>query len=382
MKVGVVGLGKLGLPFALVLAKWGLTVNGVDIFLKRLQQIKSNDSTFEPQVNELLNRFPLDVSSSYESLKNCEVVFVLVQTPALPSGLFDLRFVESAVKQIHKANPHCLIVVSSTLNVGDTHKLQKIHKRLVYNPPLIRQGQEVYDFEHPKFLLIGADQQGDSQIVEDVWRRVHNRKATVISSVEAEISKLALNMNLTLTITYANAIGELCERFKADPNTVLGIVYKDRRNYLPGLGFGGPCLPRDVRSFKAVCSDEKAEIGMTLADVIDTINENCVVDKYVCELQGFGKQKIGFAGLAYKPDVPYLAESCVVKIIEKLQIGGFEILVFDPLIMEADLPRWTFCSSIEELLKKAEVLFVGIQNFGFIEGLTVKPCVNPWRAKV
>jgi UDPglucose 6-dehydrogenase len=380
LKIGVIGLGKLGLPLALVFSKH-FKVYGVDINEDTIHKILKREQFFEPKVNEYLNKFGnnFNISTDYNILKNCDVVFIITQTPSLPSGKFDSQYVESALKQLSEINPNCLVVVSSTINIGDIDKLSSIHKRIAYNPEFIRQGSIIYDFENPKFTLIGAYTKEDGNQVANIWRKIHNRPIYIVKPIEAEIIKLSLNVSFTLSITFANMIGEICEKFNADSNVVLDIIYQDRRNYKAGLGFMGPCFPRDVNCFKAICLENSIESGYKFANLLNDLN-NYVIEKYLQKIKSYNKKNIGILGIAYKPNVPYIYESQPLAIAERLIQSGYQVYIYDPIAEENAkqvLKNAYFCSSINECINKAEVIFIGTANYSNIK--TKKPIINPWK---
>lgn len=379
-KIGVVGLGKLGLPLALVFSRC-FKVYGVDVNKQRIQQIKNAERFFEPQLNEYLERYGenLTVSTDYTILKDCRVVFVITQTPSLPSGKFDLEYVELAVRELHQINPECLCVVSSTINIGDTDKLRKIHEKIAYNPEFIRQGSIIHDFLNPKFVLIGAYNEEDGQKIANIWRKLHDKPIYIVKPVEAEIIKLGLNVSFTLGITFANMIGELCEKYNANSNKVLDIIYQDRRNYRAGLGFMGPCFPRDVNCFKAICLENSVESGYKFASLLNDLN-NYTVERYLQKIKSYNKKKVGILGVAYKPNAPYIYDSQPLKIAEKLIQSGYQVYIYDPLAEENArqiLKNANFCSSINECIDNAEVIFIGTANYSNIK--SKKPTVNPWK---
>jgi UDP-glucose 6-dehydrogenase len=219
-------------------------VYGVDVSEKRLEQIRNREHFVEPQVNKYLEKYGnnLTMSSNYSILSDCEVIFIITQTPSLPSRKFDISYVKEALTNVVKKNSKCLVVISSTINIGDMNELQKIHKRIVYNPEFIKQGSILNDFSCPRFVLIGAFTENDGIEIAKIWRKYHAKPVFIVKPVEAEIIKLSLNVSFTLGITFANMTGELCEKFDADSNKVLDVIYQDRRNYKAGLGFSGPCL--------------------------------------------------------------------------------------------------------------------------------------------
>ena len=380
VRIGVIGLGKLGLPLAVLFAE-KFEVSGVDINEDRIRQIVRQERFFEPELNEYLARNikRMRFSTDYSILEGCDVVFVIVQTPSLPSRRFDLSYVRDAVTRLHKVNPSCLCVVSSTINIGDMDKLRGIHDRIVYNPEFIKQGSIIHDFLNPKFVLIGAYNREDGETVAEIWRRFHSKPAFIVKPVEAEIIKLGLNFSFTLAIAFANAIGEVCEAFNADPNVVLDIMYRDRRNYKPGLGAAGFCFPRDFACFNRICEEKGLRLGHRLSSAVEELN-HLIVEKYVQRILSYGKRRVGVLGVAYKPGVPYIYASQSIEIAEKLLAEGCELYIYDELAMDEAQKvlfgdRVHYCSSPREVEEKAEVLFIGLPNHS-VE--TSKPVVNPW----
>jgi len=381
MKVGIIGLGKLGLPLSLVFAKAGFEVYGVDVSETKIQQILKRERFSEPHVNEYLEKYGknLTVSTDYNILKECEVVVIITQTPSSLSGKFDIQFVEHALRQLHKVNPNCLAVVSSNINIGTIDALSKIHKRVCYNPEFVKQGSIIYDFENPKYVVIGAYTKEDGEAVAKIWKKIHSKPIYIVKPIEAEIIKLSSNVSFALGITFANMIGELCEKYNADSNKVLDIIYQDRRNYKAGLGFMGPCFPRDVNCFRAICLENSVESGYKFANLLNDLN-SYIVEKYLQKIKSYHKKNVGILGVAYKPNVPYIYDSQPLKIAEKLIQSGYQVYIYDPLAEEnakQALKNAHFCSSINECIERAEVIFIGTANYSNIK--SKKPIVNPWK---
>lgn len=378
--IGIIGLGRLGLPLAVTFCKY-FKVYGVDINKQLIQQIVNCEKFFEPQINEYLDKYGnnLTVSTDYTTLKNCDVLFIITQTPSLPIGKFDLQYVESALEKLHKVNPNCLATVSSTINIGDMDKLRKIHRRLCYNPEFIRQGSIIQDFQNPKFVLIGAYTQENGQTIADLWHKFHDKPDFIVKPVEAEIIKLSLNISFTLGITFANIIGELCEKFNAVSSKVLNVIYQDRRNYNAGLGFAGPCFPRDVNCFKTTCRENAIWSGDRFAGMLNDLNDY-VVNRYIRKIKSLKRKKVGILGMAYKPNVPYVYESQPLRIAKQLLQEGYEVYIYDPLAEENAKQvlnnKAHFCSTIDECVDEVEIIFIGTANYS--NAKIDKPTVNPW----
>ena len=381
MRIGVIGLGKLGLPLSLVFAKAGFEVYGIDVSETKIQQILNREMFFEPHVNEYLEKYGdnLTVSTDYSLLENCEVATIITQTPSLPNGKFDLKYVTSALKQLHEVNPTCLVAISSNINIGSIGKLSTIHKRICYNPEFVKQGSIIHDFENPKYVVIGAYTKEDGEYLAKIWRKIHSKPIYVVKPIEAEIIKLCSNVSFALGITFANMIGELCEKYDVDSNRVLDIIYQDRRNYKAGLGFMGPCFPRDVNCFRAICLENSVGSGYKFAELLNDLNDY-TVQRYVQKIKSYNRKSVGILGVAYKPNVPYIYDSQPLKIAEILIRSGYQVYIYDPLAEENAkrvLNDAHFCSSISECIDKAEVIFIGTANYSNIK--SKKPIVNPWK---
>lgn len=380
MKIGVVGLGKLGLPLAVLLSKH-FKVYGVDVFNTRIKEIQNRQKFFEPHINEYLEKYGrnLSVSIDYNSIKDCDIVFLITQTPSLPSGKFDLEYLESALKELHKVNSDCLAVISSTTNIGDVDKLKLIHKRIAYNPIFIRQGSIIDDFLNPKMVLIGVYTESDGEEIADIWRKFHHRPLHMIKPIEAEITKLSLNVSFTLGITFANIIGELSDAVGVDSNRILDLIYQDRRDYKSGLGFMGLCFPRDTTCFGAICKEKGSKSGLLFTDTLNNLN-HYTVERYLRKIEEYQKKNIGFLGISYKPNIPYIEASQPLEIASILEKSGHQIFVYDPLAeneAKKVLKSAVFCKTLDECTQLSDVLFIGTANYK--DTASNKQIVNPWK---
>ena len=388
MKIGVIGLGKLGLPLALVFAKAGYKVLGIDISEDRINNIKEfyKKEAQEPKVTEYLQKYGenLVLTTDYSGLSDISIIVIITQSPSLPDGSFDSSYVEKAVKDVHRINANTLIVISTTTNLGTLDNLSKIHNKICYNPEMIKQGSIINDFENPKFTIIGAYKKEEGEKFAEIWKKVHDKPIFYVSPIEAEILKLSLNVSFDLGITFANIIGELCEKYNAKSDSVLDIIYQDRRNYKPGLGFMGPCFPRDACNFKRISLENSIESGYLFSHFLTEANDY-TVERYISKIKSFDRKKIGILGISYKPNVPYIFESQPIKIIQQLineNLGlEYSFYIFDPLAEENGKKVLTnsnihFCSSVEECLEKAETIFIGTANYSDIK--TDKPKIDPW----
>ena len=406
MKIGVVGLGKLGLPLALVFAKAGFTVIGVDVSRKRLDGILDyKKPQSEPKVNKYLEKYWKNIwcREDYSNIHSCGVVFVVVQTPSLANNIFDTQYVEAAVKAIHKVNKECLIVVSSTVPPKTCDHLTKMHGRIAYNPEFIRQGSIIDDFENPKFVMMGVHKkyyefglgknvkigvQFDAKVISDIWKKVNPRiKFKLLEPLEAEIAKLALNVSFCKDITFANVVGEFCENMNANSKAVMDVVNLDRRNYQAGLGYGGVCFPRDTKCFQAL-SPQRGNAF----DFIENL-ENCnlgTIYKYVHEIV-HSKGNLAFIGLTYKRGVPILEESQGLGVLKQIlwnheRLGLKElnplVYAYDESLLEVydqlRLKGVIYCDSLAEVVEDAGIVFFGLPIKAPPKLLKGKRVIDPW----
>jgi UDPglucose 6-dehydrogenase len=377
MELGIIGLGKLGFPLALVFAKAGFKVKGVDISKERITEITSHRAFQEPQVNEYLKKYGmnLSVSTEYETLRNCEAVIVITQSPSFPSGKIQSEWIENAVNKLHNVNPKCLVILSSNIPVGTTDKISKKHSRICFNPEFVALGSVIRNFENPVYGIVGAYNKEEAELVIKIWRKVHKRSLFTVRPIEAEMIKLLHNFNCSLGITLANAVGEFCEKFDVDSSIILDMLYKDRRDFKKGLGFMGACFPHAVEYFKVTSHEKNIVSFAKFADLLVDLN-NYTIEKYLRIIESHNSKKIGILGIAYKAGAPYTFESQSLKIAEKLAQAGYEVYVYDPLVKPEGYKKLTFCSTASECLKKSDVIFIGTMNYADIK--TDKVIVNPW----
>jgi nucleotide sugar dehydrogenase len=339
MKIGIVGIGKLGLCFALNLEKSGFEIVGIDVSQEYVDSI--NNKTLiseEPLVEELLkkqNNFL--ATTKYEDLADIETVFILVATPSLPDGSYDHTQVEAAFENIlalKKENAISVknLVIGCTTMPGYCNSLQmKIDKlglemHIAYNPEFIAQGTVIRDQIYPDMILIGAnDEKLTAEIVSVYEKLVMNSpKFALMSPLEAEITKIALNCFLTTKIAYANMVGDVAIASGADPKKILSAIGADSRigeKYLKyGYGFGGPCFPRDNRAF-AIHADSVG-IDAKISKSTDESNRQHLkfqTENLLCEDEFY------FDSVTYKPESTLLVESQQLALAVNLADAGKKV---------------------------------------------------------
>ena len=283
-KIGVAGLGKLGLPMALLFDKRGwFDVVAYDADSERIEIL--GDATqcgpmisFEPEVDQMLWDCTdiIFTSEAHELAKQAETVFVVVPTPSLSDGRFDSSMVCDVARQVGRSWAlsrqweYPVLVVCSTVMPGACEgeiraALEEggltvgVDVGLVYSPEFIALGSVVRDLEHPNFALIGGDSHRSRVRVLEIYDELYFHKvpSQLMSLIDAEVAKLSINMYLSTKVAFANTLARICEGIPGanalDVVDALGLDPRIGRSFLtPAVPAGGPCLPRDVVAFDAL----------------------------------------------------------------------------------------------------------------------------------
>jgi nucleotide sugar dehydrogenase len=352
MNIGVIGVGRLGICFALLLEKAGYSVFGSD---KRIDYIndlnKKTINTSEPYVTELLtNSRNITFTTDNKSvINNSEIIYMMVATPSLPDGSYDTTAIWEVIKDVKECGnlQNKILVIGCTTNPGDSQKIQDsvedLGIKVLYNPEFIAQGSIVRDLQKADMVLIG----GNDQVALDKFSQLYwdiqttQPKIHTMSLTAAELCKIAVNCFLTTKISYANMVGEVLLKsgLESDVDKVLKAIGEDTRvgpKYLKfGFGYGGPCLPRDNRAFAHYA--KQVGIEFDLGSVVDNFNKSHAefLKNYYMDLN-VDKLPFYFPYLAYKPATDIMEESQQFKLcIDLLDMGYTVYAEEDDLIPQA-----------------------------------------------
>jgi UDPglucose 6-dehydrogenase len=359
--LSVFGLGKLGSSMLASFASKGWNVIGVDVNQSFVDKVNQGISPIEePQVPEFMQKYRERISATTDFLfavKNSYASFIVVPTPSMENGLFSTEYVQKAIEAIatalHEKSSYHLIIITSTVLPGDTEKMAQIAEQfsgkklnegfgLCYNPDFIALGKVVQDFLNPDMILIGQSDPGAGGLVEAIHRRLVDNKPDVyrMSWHNAELAKISLNSYLTMKITFANIVAEICENMPTgDAKIVLDAIGSDTRvghkYFRPGLAFCGPCLPRDCRAF---CQSAKVfGVDRCIGKTIDEINNYHKTERICNLLMQFldekGSKHLAILGLSYKEDTPVIEESVSIAVMKYLVNMGIKVTVYDPVAM-------------------------------------------------
>jgi UDPglucose 6-dehydrogenase len=388
MRVAVVGLGKLGAPLAAVLASKGNEVLGIDIDADAVRRLREGLAPVdEPRLQELItaNTERLDATTEVEAAAGCDLTILLVPTPSDERGAFTNAFLLDAIERIGRAladgGEYHVVVVASTVMPGSCESelrpaLELASRRqvgdslgLCYSPEFIALGNVIRDMLEPDMVLIGESDSRAGDTLQALYTRVCENDPPFrrMSLVNAELTKIAVNTYVTMKISYANTLADLCERLPgADVESVtdaLGLDTRIGRKYLRGaIAYGGPCFPRDNKAFAVLARDLGTEAP--LAEATDAINEAQAQRLARIVLAHLGENdSVGVLGLSYKPDTGVVEESPGVALAEILAESGVrEINVFDPVatdtaaLLLGDSARP--CASAGEVLERSDVVVI------------------------
>jgi len=346
MKIGVIGAGRLGICFALLLEKAGYEVLVSDVredYVNGLNDrvIKTN----EPQVSDLLDdavNFKATIDNK-EVIRECDLIYTLVATPSLPDGSYDVSAVWQVINDIQELDEPVrgkTFVVGCTTNPGDCENFQKqldaLGVDVFYNPEFIAQGTIIRDLQYADMVLVGGNSEKTKSLISEIYNKIQvsEPKINFMSLTASEIVKLAINCYLTTKISYANMVGEVLTKsgLEGEIGSVLSAIGNDTRignKFLKyGYGFGGPCLPRDNRSFAAYAKKLGLEYNLGLTtDNFNNEHAKFLKDYYI-EKNTRGLP-FAFHYITYKPGTDILTESQQYRLCYDLVGENYRVYVTD-----------------------------------------------------
>jgi UDPglucose 6-dehydrogenase len=387
MRIAVVGLGKLGAPLAAVLATKGNEVLGIDVNPEAVRLLNEGRAPVEePGLQDLVtaSRDRLGATTDLAAAAGAEVSILLVPTPSDDRGAFSNEHLLAAVDELGRGlgtrDDYHVVVVASTVMPGSCDveirpALERTSGRrvgdslgLCYSPEFIALGSVIRDMLEPDMVLIGESDPRSGDVLERMYAGLCENDPPFrrMSLVNAELTKIAVNTYVTMKISYANALADMCERLPgADVEAVTDALGLDTRigaKYLRGaISYGGPCFPRDNKAFGVLARDLGA--APLLAEATDAVNA-AQTDRLARVVQSRLKagNAVGILGLAYKPDTGVIDESPGIALARLLANAGYEVRVYDPVATGAALHALgglaQGSSSVAELLAQSDVTVI------------------------
>ena len=382
LKLSIIGTGYLGATHAACMASLGFEVIGFDTEGSKIDLLaKGKVPFYEPELEDLLNAQiksgRLKFTKNIIDLADADVHFICVGTPQVKGGnAADLTYVNSALESIAKVvKPGGLVVGKSTVPVGTATRLRnrliELNPKadLAWNPEFLREGFAVEDTLHPNRLVVGVVNDQAEKILKEVYA-VNLKENTPWVRADlptAELVKVAANSFLATKISFINAMAEICEAAGGDVTVLAKAIGYDPRigsRFLQaGIGFGGGCLPKDIRAFMARAEELGASQAVEFLKEVDAINLRArqriieLVRKDLSDdLQG---KKVAILGAAFKPDSDDVRDSPALDIAAQIQAAGAVVTVHDPkAIVNAQkrFPALKFAEDIDNTLKDAEIV--------------------------
>jgi len=382
LKISVIGTGYLGATHAACISSLGFDVIGIDTDPSKVALLQQGKVPFfEPDLEELLAKEiasgRLTFSTSFDAVKDADVHFICVGTPQVKDGLAaDMTYVNGALEALAPViKAGSLIVGKSTVPVGTAARLRarllelNPGADLAWNPEFLREGFAVDDTLNPNRLVVGVTNDRAEEILKEVYaKNLENGTPWVRADLPtSELVKVAANSFLATKISFINAMAEICEAAGGDVTVLAKAIGYDPRigsRFLQaGIGFGGGCLPKDIRAFMARAEELGAKQALEFLREVDSINLRArqrVIDLVRKDLsEDLVGKKVAVLGAAFKPDSDDVRDSPALDIAVQIHAAGANVVVHDPKAAgpaSKRFPALSFTEDIEECLRDAEIV--------------------------
>ena len=399
-RIAVFGTGYLGATHAVCMAELGHDVMGVDVDAGKLAKLGVGEAPFyEPGLDGVLkgnvDAGRLRFTSSYEEAAEfANVHFIAVATPQ-KQGEFaaDLKYVDAVIETLAPLlTAPAVIFGKSTVPVGTAARLGARARELApvgdavevaWNPEFLREGHAVQDTLHPDRIVVGVNKNRPGhaeEVARDVYGRLLEEEIPfLVTDLEtSELVKTAANAFLATKISFINAMAEVCEVTGADVSVLADAIGHDARigrKFLnAGIGFGGGCLPKDIRAFMARAGELGANQALTFLREVDCINMRRRTRMMELTREVVGGSLIGVRvavlGAAFKPDSDDVRDSPALNIAGQIQLQGASVTVYDPKAMDnsrALYPTLGYAAGVPEACRGADVTLVLTEWMRFLE---------------
>jgi UDPglucose 6-dehydrogenase len=385
LRLGVIGTSYLGATDAVCMAELGYEVLGVDVDEAKVKSLSAGEVPFfEPGLAELLAKHTatdrLRFSTSYDDVVGfADVVLVCVGTPQLPDGPgADLRYVEAAFSTLAaKLDRRVLVVGKSTVPAGTAARMRDLlaaqapEAELAWNPEFLREGFAVADTLRPDRLVFGVESAWAEERLREVFAPVIEAGTPVVITdfATAELVKVAANSFLATKISFVNAMAEMCDAVGADVVQLADAMGYDarigRRFLNAGLGFGGGCLPKDIRAFIARADELGVTEVVSLLEDVDRINLGRRTRTVALAGEVLGGplegRRVAVLGAAFKPDSDDIRDSPALDVAAAIHDLGADVITFDPHAMtngQRAHPDLHFGPTAEATLRGADLVLL------------------------
>jgi UDPglucose 6-dehydrogenase len=391
LKITVIGTGYLGATHAAAMAELGFDVLGLDISPEKIALLERGETPmYEPGLDDLLRRHVqghpgssgrLRFTTSYDEVGEFgDVHFICVNTPQRHGEYAcDMSYVDSALEALApRLTRPALVVGKSTVPVGSADRLAArlaelapvgAEAELAWNPEFLREGLAVKDTLHPDRIVVGVRSERAERVLREVYATpiAEGSPFVVTDFPTAELVKTSANSFLATKISFINAMAEVCEASGGDVVKLAEAIGHDDRigkKFLrAGIGFGGGCLPKDIRAFMARAGELGASEALTFLREVDSINMRRRAQMVELTREAVGGTllgtRIGVLGATFKPDSDDVRDSPALNVAGQLHLQGAQVTVYDPKGMDnarAIFPTLRYATSAQDAVRGAEVV--------------------------
>jgi UDPglucose 6-dehydrogenase len=352
MQVSIIGTGYVGLVSGTCFSEMGHKVTCIDYDQSKIDLLKTGTSPiYEPGLSEMLTRNieknRIHFSTSYDSIKTSQVIFLAVGTPSDDEGRANLTYLMSAVDAIlPHLNDQAVVVIKSTVPVGTNQLIRERIKNqttksiyVVNNPEFLKEGSAIDDFMKPDRVVIGHDSEFAASLMNELYAPLvlQGNPIYMMSNLSAEMTKYAANCFLATKISFINEMARLCDLTGADIEQVRKGITSDKRigsHFLyPGPGYGGSCFPKDVKALIATAKDYDYNLKIVqAAEDVNKSQKSYMVEKikhhYGSDLNG---KIFAVWGVAFKPNTDDIRETPAIDLIKGLNQLGASVQFYDPI---------------------------------------------------
>ena len=397
MDLTIIGVGYVGLVTGSCMAEMGHKVTCLDIDENKVEALNRGDIPFyekglkEIVLKNIAAKRLLFTTSYSEAIQKSELCFICVDTPTCANNHADLTYVKAVAKSIaENMNDYKIIVNKSTVPVGTAKIVREIIQEVldnrnvnftfdvVSNPEFLAEGNAVDNCMKPDRIILGIDNESVTKVMKELYSpfMISHDRLLIMDVISAEMTKYAANLMLASRISLMNEFAELCEKMGANIDFVRKGIGSDNRigvKYLyPGIGFGGSCLPKDLRALISLARD--FDCKTPILNAIQEVNEKQKqllgkkIINYFEERSGISNKTIGILGLAFKPDTDDMREAPSLALIQQLLEVGCKIRVFDPIAMD----------KAKKILKNSEITWC-LDEKKTAEGADALVLVTEWK---
>jgi len=392
LKIGIIGLGFVGLSLTSVLASKGYNVVGIDVDKKKCENISNGVAPFfEPGLQEILEsglRKKLEISNDFTSINDCDFLFVTVGTPQSDDGSINLSIIKKAVSTIgtslQKNKKEPIIFIKSTVVPGTMKNIilpileKKSNKKagkdfgLISNPEFLQESNAIKDTKFPHVIVLGGYKTKFMKKAEKFFSKLHPKIPVIITNHQtAEMIKYANNSFLATKISFINQLSNICQKIPGanvdDIARTIGLDPRIGKLFLnAGPGYGGSCLPKDMKAL--INFANIAGINPTLLNAVEDVNI-----KQLEQIITIAKQKLGnlnskritVLGTAFKPNTDDIRDSISIELIKKILKRKADVTVHDPRAIKNTKQifgkKITYAKSINDALLKSQCVILMTQ---------------------